>query len=145
MAQVSRLPLEKDVEEQITKEFWWIITNLQDEKDVKKFLGDLLTKTERIMLIKRLAVALLLVKGYSYGQIRAVLKVSPTTTNQMQRWLEKGGEGYKLVIERLLKKEKMELFFKKLNNFLDQVSLPFKSDIRSRTKWGFRLGEPKEE
>jgi len=142
MAQVSRFPLDKDVEEEITKEFWWIIANLQDEKEVKTFLGDLLTKTERVMISKRLAIALLLVQGYTYAQIREVLKVSPATVNQIHRWLERGGEGYKIAVERLLKKEKMEKFFEKLNRFLDQAMLPFKGDIRSRTRWGLKIEEP---
>ena len=63
MPHVSRRPVEKDVYFQIVDGFYWLLTDLKSEPEMKVFLNDFFTKTERIMLAKRLAIALMVMKG----------------------------------------------------------------------------------
>lgn len=117
--QVSKSPLSPKISKEIENSFWWILTNLQKEEEVKKFLNDFLSPTEKIMLIKRLAIAMLLLKGYTYRNIREILKVSYPTINHIQRWLAKGGRGYKIVFEKLLSQGKLGEFFQNIDNLLE--------------------------
>lgn len=110
MPQISRFPLKPKIAKEITNSLWWVVANLRTEDEVSKFLGDLLTTTEKTMLAKRLAVALMLEKGFTYWQIRDTLKVSTATILAMRNWLEKGGEGYRLAIRKLLRREKIKNF-----------------------------------
>lgn len=114
MPQVSKSPLSKEVNKKIIKGLWWLIATLNDQGDVDKFLGDLLTKTEKTMLAKRLAIALMLEKGRNYFEIRDTLKVSTSTILGIRHWLDQGGEGYRLAIKKLLKKEKSDRFWEEV-------------------------------
>ena len=116
MPHVSRYPLPKDVYQEITQELGWIFSSIGSEKEMGRFLGDLLTKTEKTMLAKRLAVARLLLRGWKWTEICEFLKVSKGTVNHIQHWLERGGEGFKLAVKKLDRKETVERFWKKIDS-----------------------------
>lgn len=88
--------------------FWREIADLKDAKEAEVFFNDLLTRTEKIMLAKRLSIALMLLKGHDYAMIKDALKVSTATVASVNSWLNHGGEGYKKVIEKIVRREKFE-------------------------------------
>ena len=116
--QVSKSSLSPKIKREIEASFWWVLANLQREEEVKNFFNDFLSPTEKTMLIKRLAIAVLLLKGYTYENIREVLKVSYPTINHIQRWLSGGGKGYRMVFDKLIAREKFDEFFESIDNFL---------------------------
>ncbi|PJE70037.1 hypothetical protein COU97_01860, partial [Candidatus Shapirobacteria bacterium CG10_big_fil_rev_8_21_14_0_10_48_15] len=79
MAQVSRLPLSEKIYQRIFEIFFQTAAEIRTKKAAEEFFNDLLTPTERIMLAKRLSIAVLLAKGYDYRSIREILHVSPPT------------------------------------------------------------------
>jgi TrpR-related protein YerC/YecD len=95
MAQVSRHPLSKLIYERIFEIFIKSIISIKNKKEAEDFLNDFLTPTERIMLAKRLTIAVLLTKGYDYNQIHKVLHVSTATIAGVNVFLKYTGEGYK--------------------------------------------------
>lgn len=110
MAQVSKRFLSKEVEERILDLFGASLSVLSSKEEVAKFLNDLLTPTEKIMLAKRLATVFMLMKNYDYKEINQVLKVSdPTIWNIKAGFLFKG-EGYNLALKRIINEEKWEKF-----------------------------------
>ncbi|PJE67782.1 hypothetical protein COU95_00460 [Candidatus Shapirobacteria bacterium CG10_big_fil_rev_8_21_14_0_10_40_9] len=118
MPQVSRHPLAKDVYQEITQELGWILSSIGNEKEMTQFLGDLLTKTERMMLAKRLTIARLLIRGWKWSEICEFLKVSKATVNRMQHWLEGGGQGFRLAVKKLDRKENVEKFWQKVDSVI---------------------------
>lgn len=124
MTQVSKYPLSKDIEERIFVIFWKTLARLTTVFAIKKFFEDLLSSSERTMLAKRLAIALLLAKNYDYGSIKKILKVSDGTIAKVQIWLKHGGEGYKMAINSILKDEKMKEFWQKVEDALIETSSP---------------------
>lgn len=142
MPQVSKYPLPKDIEERMFDVFWKTIAQLITKAAVKKFFDDLLSSTEKIMLAKRLAIAILLVKGYDYRTISRILRVSTTTIMLVNTWLKNGGEGYKMVIKRILDEEKSEEFWdnleEKISNILPPNSRGNWSEIKSQ-EWKNRI------
>ncbi len=119
MTHVSKNPIEKDVYYQIFYSFNWLLTNLQSEGEMKLFLYDFLTKTERIMLAKRLAVALLVSRGYETKIITQVLHVSTATVYRVHEWVEHGGKGLSMGFQKLARHEKMQIFWEKVDKFTD--------------------------
>lgn len=105
MTQVSKHPLSKAIYERIFEIFIKSIVSIKDKKEAEDFLNDFLTPTERIMLAKRLAIAVLLTKDYDYNQIHKLLHVSTATIGGVNILLKYTGEGYKKVIDKLLKEE----------------------------------------
>lgn len=121
MPQLSRFPMSNKIKEEIISSLCWLIANFNSEKEVYKFLDDFLSKTEKLMLAKRLAIALMIEKGYSYFEIRDTLKVSTSTILRISHWLDKSGEGYKIGISKLRKKEKLHNFWKEIEDLIEIV------------------------
>lgn len=124
MAQISRNPLSKKIEAEIRQNLWQVIATLKDKKEASLFLEDLLTETEKTMLSKRLAIALLLEKKIEYRTIRDLLKVSLGTIGSVKIWLDKGGGGYQLAIRKLAKEESMKNFFIEIGQLLNKITEP---------------------
>ncbi|MEX2052168.1 MAG: Trp family transcriptional regulator [Candidatus Paceibacterota bacterium] len=104
------------------------------EKSVKKcqakfFLGDLLTKTEKIMLAKRFAVIYLLAQEVPVSYISESLGMSPATIARMSLKHEIGK--YEKIIKTLDREEK------DLWNILEKILRAGLPPIAGRGRWKF--------
>lgn len=124
MTQVSRYPLRKEMEERLFEVFWQVLADIKTSREAKVFFHDLLTPTERVMLVKRLGIALLLIKKYDYSQITDILKVSTGTIARIALWLKTEGSGYRKSVEKVIKREKHEEFWDKLEEVVAQIIPP---------------------
>lgn len=124
MSQVSKYPIAREVEERIFEIFSKTVADLRDRNEIEEFLCDFLSPVEKIMLAKRLSIAVLLSRGYGYNDIRKVLRVSPPTIAQVAISLKYAGKGYKRVVDKLLKEEKMEDFWQKIEDVIADLIPP---------------------
>lgn len=124
MAQVSKYPISKEVETRIFEILSKTISDLRNAVEIDDFLGDFLSPVERIMLAKRLSIAVLLAKGYDYQQVRKILRVSPSTIGAVAISLKYAGKGYKNVVEKILREEKMEAFWQKIDDVIADLVPP---------------------
>lgn len=142
MTQVSRRPVPKEIESKIYESFYKAIGLLNDS-DSRMFVDDILTHTEKIMIPKRFAIAILLVKGRRYDDIRDSLKVTQTTISSVARVLE-FSRGLRKAIEKLEKDrvwaewwEGIESLIFRLNNprntFIDEELIKKKLGHRNKT------------
>jgi len=104
--------------------FLSVLSDLKSPSTVTGFINDLLSPTEQVMLGKRLAIAYMLKKGYTQRAIENTLKVSLTTVNKVNQVMKSHTNGYNLVIERMLKIQKISDFFDKLDEKLDHLLPP---------------------
>lgn len=123
MSQISRRYLNPKVEQQIFETFVESFTSLSSSQKATDFLYDLLSPVEQIMLGKRLAIAYMLLKGYSQRDIADTLKVSQPTVNKVNASL-KVGSGYRAIISNMFQKEKIVAFFELLVEKLDHLLPP---------------------
>ncbi|PIR79923.1 MAG: hypothetical protein COU25_02920 [Candidatus Levybacteria bacterium CG10_big_fil_rev_8_21_14_0_10_35_13] len=125
MTKVSKRLLDKNLENRIFEVFIKTIVDLKNPNDVQNFINDLLSPVERIMLVKRLAIAILLTKGYTYQMIDDTLKVSHPTIMKVSLELKYGiNNGYKRVVDNFLEHEKREELIDKIEELLLQISPP---------------------
>lgn len=124
MTKVSKRILNKDLEDRIFTLFVKTIVELRDSLDVQNFLEDILSPSEKVMLVKRLAIATLLAKGYTYDTIDETLKVSRPTIMNVSYWFKYGRGGYVKVVEKILKDEKREAFGDSIEELLLNLSPP---------------------
>jgi TrpR-related protein YerC/YecD len=82
------------------------IAGLKDKKEVEKFLNDILTPSELIMIARRLHIAFLLLTGKTIAKVKQILGAGNTTINNVILWLNKGYGGYKTVVRVLQKTTK---------------------------------------
>lgn len=79
------------------------ISKIRDVNECKKFFRDLLTIQEIKTFAMRWKVANLLEQGYTYSDIEKETGMSSTTIARINRWLEYGEGGYKLMLKRMKK------------------------------------------
>ena len=89
--------------ELILKRLVQAFTRINREDELDKLLKNLLTGTERIMLAKRINIAMLLEGGSSYEEISRKLKVSHATISFVRQVLLGEGRHYKELIGGLNK------------------------------------------
>lgn len=88
MPRVSTRRLDKNIEQEIVANLDWLVSQLKSEEQAQSFLQFVLTREERLMLAKRLAVLYLLSKRISYSKIASALKITLATIvklNKIQR------------------------------------------------------------
>lgn len=124
MTKVSKYIVNDQVQRRMFEVFWKTISDLKTPIDVEKFFQELLTPTEKIMLAKRLAISILLIKNYTYEQIVDILKVSPVTIGNIARWLKTEGQAFQTAIDKILKQEKQDEFWDGLEQFLSDLIPP---------------------
>lgn len=121
MVQVSKIPLRREIEKRVFDLFLEAVGEVKEKSEVSVFLNDLLSPTERLMLAKRLSIALLLHKGYDQRTICQILKVSLGTVNKVSLLLKLEGEGYRRMINKIIARGKMEEFWQKIDDFLTEL------------------------
>lgn len=129
MAQVSKYPIHKDIEKRMSQIFKNVISNLRNSEDIEDFLNDFLSPVEKIMLAKRLSIAVLLAKGYGYSLIAKILRVTPSTIATVSTSLKYSGKGYKKMVEKILRDEKTDAFWEKIEDALSHIPNSKGSDM----------------
>lgn len=127
MTQVSRLPLPKDLEEQMYSIFRRSLAGLTREEEIAELLDDLLTPTEKVMLAKRLAIAVLLEKGYDQRAIHRIMRVSTSTVSAVNFWRKHKGAGYRRIGERVKREQAWQDFLGKVDKWVASFSRMSKS------------------
>lgn len=122
MPQISRNKISTKLEQEINEEFREILRIIGNESEMDLFITSFLTKTEKLMLSKRFAVARLLLRGWGWREVSEFLKVSKSTVNRMQRELDNKSEGYLIAINKLNKHEKVVQFWKRIDSELEKLS-----------------------
>lgn len=136
MSQVSKRLLWPDVEEKIRSLLVECIAKCRDQQVAANFVDVLLTDTEKLMIAKRISIALMLVKGYSAPEIDEKLKVSLGTIYIVKAWLDAKGAQYRdLLVEIAHQDEAQEKEHKFL---LDEAR-------NSTPRWGTNWREAKKQ
>lgn len=78
--------------------------SLENKKEAKNFLRDILTESEIEEFSKRLQAAHLLLEKTSYKEIEKKTSLSSTTVARISKWLSEGYGGYKKILERIYNK-----------------------------------------
>lgn len=142
MAQVSKYPISKQVADRIFDVFLKTFVEINNKEEANQFISDLLTPTEKIMLAKRLAIAFLLEKDYDYRRIQKIIRVSAPTITSVNTTRQYGSEGYRRLIGKILREEKLTEFFDKA---VDAAVSPVAAIDRKSGAWRYLKSELEKE
>lgn len=106
MPHISRIKLNKKLEQELIETLELVLIKLTRAEEMKGFLLSLLTPTERLMLAKRLAIIILLKEKLPESHIADALHVTRGTVARMQLFLEARGQGYEVAMH-VLQNEKL--------------------------------------
>ena len=82
------------------------ILSLENLEECYRFFEDLCTVGEIQSLALRFEVAQRLARGQTYEQIQRETGMSSATISRINRFLHYGADGYRLVLERLARRER---------------------------------------
>lgn len=88
--QISQKNLSKQLSKNIEQQLSTAISELRDN-DAARFIRDFFTDTERMVLMKRLAIGCMLQKKKSYEEIKQTLNVSSATISTVAEMLKQPG------------------------------------------------------
>lgn len=137
MPRVSRVPINKNLSKELEDHFATLISSLLDSAEIEHFFQEFLTREEKIMLLKRLMLHLMLENGYKVSEIKSMLGMSKETIRVHKNLWIRGGNIYKNIISKLARKEKTKRFWQKVEKILTPVNLALraKTDMRARAKF----------
>jgi len=101
MARVSQRWLQPEVKDKIHQLLVECVASCHDQNTAGNFIDVLLTKTEKLMIGKRIAIALMLIKNHTPAEIDEKLKVSQTTVYTVKTWLDEKGKEYRQLIKEI--------------------------------------------
>ncbi len=141
MTQVSRMPLRKEIEARVYEVLLESIAAARTRQTVGKLLEDLLSPTERLMLAKRLSIALLLIKKYDQRTIARVLKVGLETVSKVSRTLQSNRGGYLAVASSIIHRERLKEVLEKIDDTMADGMPPVGRDWRHwrRQRWEAKI------
>lgn len=119
MTQVSRFRLKEDIQERVNELLAEVFLGIKDKSELKSFLDDFLSPTEKTVLSKRLAIAILLAKGNDYANIARVLKVTPTTISKVSLHMKYGNGSIVKITEKVLNKDSKNIILQELASIFD--------------------------
>ena len=124
MTRISGRRLDNLLEQRMYELLWEHLANLSSLNLIKEFLQNVLTYNEQVIIAKRLAIAVLLARGYTYEEIDQTLKVSKATVGTIHKQILIGAPGIIRAIRSIQKQEKLEEFWDKVEETLLKLSLP---------------------
>lgn len=93
------------IKDELTNSLFEAILQLKSVEECYSFFEDLCTITEIKALAQRLEVAKMLRDGKTYNEISDKTGASTATISRVNRYLNYGADGYKMILERLEKKD----------------------------------------
>ncbi len=112
MPHISKKLLERNKFIEINKQLYKNIQNLVRSGKTKVFFDEVLTKTEKIMLAKRLAMIVMIDEGETSYAIENILQVSPSTVARISDSYEIGK--YDNIIKEIKLQKSFQTLIKKI-------------------------------
>ncbi len=134
MGKISKRIINQDLENHIFEVFIDTLAETKTSGDIKNFIEDLLSPIEKAMLAKRLSIAVLLSKGYTYDQIDNTLKVSRPTIMTVSYWLKNGNNGYRKAVQKIINNQKKEALINRIEELILELTPPKKRGTVGFTK-----------
>jgi len=101
VTQVSKYKLRVEVEQRIYELLSDSLAKIKDKGEMNNFLDDFFSPTEKTVMAKRLAIAVLLSKGNDYQEIRQILRVTPVTISKMNLRMKYGNGSVKKIADKI--------------------------------------------
>jgi len=136
MPRVSRSTLSKKQLEEISQHFTYLISSLRYDKEIEDFLYEFLTTEEKTMLAKRIVMFMMLEKDYPEDSIKYILHLSHETIRTYRNSFKDKSPVFQKIIQKLIRREKTKVFFKKLEKILSIISTlsQSKTNMKARAK-----------
>ena len=112
MPHLSKRQLDDKTKHQILETLDLVLGKLKKD-EMRMFLFSLLSRTEKLMVAKRLAVIILLQQGVEDSAIAETLKITRSTVNKLEMVMKIKDEGFALALKKI-EEDKLAKEFKNI-------------------------------
>ncbi len=124
MSQVSKYQLNNKVYNKIFSLYPQFLHKMTKQGKQKEFVEAFFTRTEKIVIAKRIAIAFMLVKGYQYDQIRSKIKVSTGTIANIADVLKVNGESIAQELNKIAQEDAFKEFLGAIDYTISKILPP---------------------
>jgi|SRR3989344_2714864 len=103
------------------KQFWSSLAKINNASKASEFFSDLLTRSEEMMLAKRFAAAILLIRGKSPTEIKNSIHLTYTTIGSVASWVKNAKPKTKEILLAFSKEKDWETIIDKIESLLDKL------------------------
>ena len=138
LMKINSKKLKRETREKLLDILYAALEHAKSKNEVKAFIRDILTESEKIMLGRRILIAKRLLEKQSYPQIGREVGAGFDTIYKVKQWLGGRHQGYKKVVEkfdRIIRSKKSKSGFRDYYR-----SGPF-ADLRRRYKSYYWLSD----
>ncbi|HLD25386.1 MAG TPA: Trp family transcriptional regulator [Patescibacteria group bacterium] len=121
MTRVSKYLLDSALEEEMFRQFWLSLSFLRDAGTVASFFTDLLTDAEEIMLAKRFTIAVLIMRGRKFSEIKDTIHVSDSTIGSVNAWLKNAKPRTREILRLIIKESRWQKLLDQIDVLLDKI------------------------
>lgn len=136
MTRVSKHLLDSALKDEMFRQFWLSLSFLHDAHTVSSFFTDLLSDAEEVMLAKRFTVAVLLMRGRNFSDIKSTIHVSDSTISSVNAWLKNAKPRTRQVLELIINETRWQKLLDQVDALLDKLPSAY------GTNWS-RIGKEK--
>jgi len=137
MPRISRYKLGKEELQSIQNHFSYLISSFTNSQEIENFFDGFLTPEEKLMLSKRLVLFMMIKRGYPPSVIQPSLHISYESVRTYTNLFSHKNELFQKTLDRLIKRDKTQEFWKKIDKVLKPVDLFLraKTDMKARAKF----------
>lgn len=122
MAKVKIYSIERSEKRRIINELFEVVSSLKTKAEIINFFIGLLTPSEVVMIARRIQIAKMLINEIGYEIIQRELKVSHTTINKVEHWLNENEDRNKLISNKIKKINKTKENIRTEKSLLDRYA-----------------------
>jgi uncharacterized protein YerC len=136
VTQVSRHNLLPEIYSELYDNFDYLIASLNSKEEIFECFKILLTRNEKIMIAKRVAILLLFARGYNIREIARFIKVSTSTVMRYYKYFTIGSPGFHIIVEKMSETQSAGKLFDSIKSFFNFTAdmLSVKTDMRARAR-----------
>lgn len=134
MPQISKNQLDPEIKKKLIETLDELLAGIPTAEQAHVVINDLFTRTEQIMLGKRIAAVFLLTKNWTIRDVCGALKMSSATVLRLREKVENESRGLQVMIGYLIKNEKRINSSTKVEKILETIVniIPQKHDMKRR-------------
>jgi len=130
--------IKNDIKSKCLDALYSALDHAKKKNEVKSFVNDILTDTEKLMLGRRILIARRLLIGLPPRKIAAEMGVGLDTIYRVKKWLGGRHKGYEKVVEKI---KKITHPARKKGEFADYYPTSGLAEIRRRYKTYYWLSD----
>lgn len=121
MSQVSKVKLDKYLENELYRQFWHYLGKINTSYKSSQFYSDFYTQTEKIIFAKRFMAMILIERGKTVSDIRNAIHLSNSTITSVSFLTKNASSETKQILKQISKDKNLESVFDKVEEILDKL------------------------